>query len=98
MKSLFKIWVLIKQYWLHLFISVIALIGIIASRLMIPNIIKQVIDEGLRDESLEIIYNAALAVLIIGLVRGLFSGVQKYTSEYVAMNVAYEACCRAREQ
>jgi ABC-type multidrug transport system fused ATPase/permease subunit len=90
MKSLFKIRFLIGKYWGYFLVSIIGLLGIIVTRLYVPTLIRSVIDEGIAESNSQLIFTVAITIFVLGIIKGIFSGIQKYASEYIAMNVAYD--------
>lgn len=90
MRSLFKLTRLIKPYRAQVIGAILTLILITASHLVIPTIIQNVIDVGLAQRDIQVMIQAALIILGIGLLRAFISRFQRYWSEFVAMNTAYD--------
>ena len=90
MRSLLKITHLIRPYALPLFGAFVALIGVTASQLAIPSIIRGVIDTGLLKGEVSHMLRSGLIILGFGAVRSLLSAGQRYLSETVSMRFAYD--------
>ncbi|NIW46307.1 MAG: ATP-binding cassette domain-containing protein, partial [Gammaproteobacteria bacterium] len=90
MRSLLKITHLIRPYRLALLGSFISLIGVTGTQLVIPTIIRNVIDIGLLKGEVSQMLNAALIILGLGAVRSILSAAQRYLSETVSMRFAYD--------
>jgi ATP-binding cassette subfamily B protein len=90
MKPLLKIGTFIRPYLPYLLGALLALLGVTAAQLAIPTIIGQVIDVGLEAGDASYMLNAALLILGIGAGRALIAFVQRYLSEIVSINVAYD--------
>jgi len=58
--------------------------------LVVPTIIRMVIDVGLLQGEIRTLTIAALAILIIGIFRSIMTYMQRYFSEWVAQHVGYD--------
>jgi ABC-type multidrug transport system fused ATPase/permease subunit len=90
MKSLFKLRTFLRPYWSRIFIALILLLSITGLNLIVPTIIRLVIDVGLMQAEMRTITIAALVILIIGSVRSVLTYLQRYNSEWVAQHVGYD--------
>ena len=90
MKSLWKIRHLVQPYRWHFAAAIFTLLGVTASNLVVPNIIRDVIDTGLVQGEVQFMINAALVILGLGVVRAVLSFFQRYLSEFISMRVAYD--------
>ena len=90
MKSLLKLRVFIGKYKWHFLAALILLAGLTATQLVVPNILQEVIDEGIVNNNSDALTNAAILILAIGLGRAILGFFQRYVSEYISMNVAYD--------
>jgi ABC-type multidrug transport system fused ATPase/permease subunit len=90
MKSLFKLRTFLRPYWSRIFIALILLLSITGLNLIVPTIIRLVIDVGLMQAEMRTITIAALVILIIGTVRSVLTYLQRYNSEWVAQHVGYD--------
>jgi len=89
MRSLLKITHLIRPYALPLLGAFVALIGVTAAQLVIPSIIRSVIDTGLLRGEVSHMLRSGLIILGFGVLRSLLSAGQRYLSETVSMRFAY---------
>lgn len=90
MRSLFRLRLLIKPYRKQVFIALILLLFMTAAQLVIPEIIRRVIDIGLLRGEIKFLINAALVILGLGLIRALIAFWQRYMSAWVAHKVSYD--------
>lgn len=58
-------------------------------QLLVPDIVRRAIDTGLAQQQLQALINAALVILVLGLVRGLASLLQLFYGEWLTHRVAY---------
>jgi ATP-binding cassette, subfamily B, multidrug efflux pump len=90
MTHLWRLRTFLRPHALKIYISLIFLLGLTAANLVIPVVIREVIDVGLVQGQVSFIINAALVLLGVGLVHaGLVYG-QRYLSEWIANHVGYE--------
>jgi ATP-binding cassette, subfamily B, multidrug efflux pump len=90
MKSLWRLRHYLRPYWKHTLISLIALICLTAANLVVPTIIREVIDTGLVQQQVQFMINAALLLLVIGLLHAVLVYIQRFLSEWVAHHVGYD--------
>ena len=90
MKSLLKLRILIGKYKWHFIGAMVTLAGLTAAQLVIPKILQRVIDEGIINKDTKILVQAAGLVLVIGAIRAVLGFIQRYLSEYISMNIAYD--------
>ena len=90
MKSLLKLRTVVRPYLRHILWAILTLVGITGLSLYIPIIIREVIDVGLAQGEVNFMLKSGLVILGIGAVRAVLSFIQRYLSEYVSMNVAYD--------
>ncbi len=81
---------IMKPYRLQVLLGLALLFAITISQLVIPGIIKNVIDVGLVNKDLVVLRNAAFLVIAIGVARALLLFAQRYTSTWIAQKVAYD--------
>ena len=79
-----------KPYWKQLAGAFIALVGVTASQLAVPTILRNVIDTGLLKGEVQYMLSAALIILAIGVGRAVLSTTGRYLSETVSMRFAYD--------
>ncbi|GAB4526324.1 MAG: ABC transporter ATP-binding protein [Anaerolineales bacterium] len=90
MKTLLRLRTFFRPYLPQILLAAICLLSLTALELLVPDIIRRVIDIGLREHNDILIRNAALLILGIGLVNALLSGLQNYLGEWVAAHMGYD--------
>ena len=90
MKDLLKIIKYLRPYWLQYTGAFLALVGITATQLVVPGIIRNVIDTGILKGEWRTMLTAGLTILGIGVLRALLSIVGRYLSETTSMKFSYE--------
>ncbi|HFC08330.1 MAG TPA: ABC transporter ATP-binding protein [Chloroflexi bacterium] len=90
MSSLWRLRHYLRPYWRQVLIAFLALVGITAARLVIPNILRDVVDCGLTSGDRAYLGKAALLILGIGLGQAALTFVRRYTSEWLAQHIAYD--------
>ncbi len=90
MSSLWRLRHDLRPYWRQVLIAFAALVGITAARLVIPNILRDVVDRGLTSGDRAYLGEAALLILGIGLGQAALTFLRRYTSEWLAQHVAYD--------
>ena len=74
----------------QLTVSFLTLLGITIAQLVVPSIIRDVIDVGLKQGEAKYMLRSGLIILALGIARALLSALQKYLSESVSMKFAYD--------
>jgi ATP-binding cassette, subfamily B, multidrug efflux pump len=90
MKSLWKLRAFLRPYQLQITIALFALLGLTAANLVIPAVIREVIDTGLVLGEAAFMINAALLLLGVGVVHASLTYLQRYTSEWIAHHVGFD--------
>lgn len=90
MRSLLEIRHFVRPYKIQITVAILTLIAVAGSRLVIPTIIREVIDTGLALKDIDFLVTAALIIFGIGIVRAVLELFQRYLSEFVSMRVAYD--------
>jgi ATP-binding cassette, subfamily B, multidrug efflux pump len=90
MKYLWELRVFLRPYWLKIIISLLALIGLTAANLVVPAVIREVIDTGLARMDARFMFNAAMLLLVVGGLRAGLTYIQRYLSEWVAHHIGYD--------
>ncbi len=90
MASLWRLRHYLRPYWRQVLMAFAALVGITAARLVIPNILREVIDRGLTQGDKAYLGEAALLILGVGLGQAALTFVRRYTSEWLAQHIAYD--------
>jgi ABC-type multidrug transport system fused ATPase/permease subunit len=90
MKELLKLRDFLRSYWRQVSWTLFFLIGLTAVNMVLPYIIRQVIDVGLERSDARFMSQAALLILGIGLLRAVLPFGVRYLSEWVAARVGYD--------
>jgi len=98
MRILFRILVLLKKYWKWLILTYVCLLALTAATMIVPIFIGDAVNNALHfntttlkvtgDMKLLVFYG--IAIIILSLLRGLFSFGQSYFAEYAGQKVAYD--------
>ena len=90
MKVLGRLLGYLRPYWARVVLAAVSLVGETAMGLVVPWVIKQVIDVGLAQGDPTAIFLSALTIVGLGAVRSLFGFGQRYLSEWLSHRVAYD--------
>lgn len=90
MRHLFRLRVYLRPYWHQISISFVLLLALTSLSLVIPEIIHQVIDVGLKLSNVSYLINAALVLLGIGIMNAIFTYLQRYNTEWIASHIGYD--------
>jgi ATP-binding cassette subfamily B protein len=80
----------LRPYWLVAVGAVASLILVTAANLVIPQIIRWVIDDGITPGYMPVIAASALGLIGVAVVRGAFNFTQGFWSEKASQNVAFD--------
>jgi ATP-binding cassette subfamily B protein len=90
MRHLLRLRTLLQPYRWQVLLSLLLLLSITGLGLVIPIIIRQVIDVGLLQGEIGFMIQAALLILGIGLLKAALTYFQRYATEWVAQRVGYD--------
>ena len=90
MKSLLRIRQLIQPYTWQVGLAVIILLSITGANLVIPEIIRQVIDIGLVGNEPRFLLNAALIVVGIGLLIAGLDFANRYLASWISFQITFD--------
>ncbi|MEI7844456.1 MAG: ABC transporter ATP-binding protein [Chloroflexota bacterium] len=90
MKYLLRIRIFLKPYTWQIIANLFILLTMTGLSLVIPRIIKGVIDQGLIKGQTLYIANAALLLLVIGLFSATLGLFQRYLAQWVASHIGYD--------
>jgi ATP-binding cassette subfamily B protein len=90
MKNLLRIRELLRPYLLLVFIALISLLLVTAANLIIPEIIRQVIDIGLIKGEHRFLLNAAATVLGIGLLIAVLDFGNRFLSSWISFRITFD--------
>jgi ATP-binding cassette, subfamily B, multidrug efflux pump len=90
MKSIKRIRLLLRPYYLQISLSIIFLLMLTAIDMIFPEIIRQVVDIGLVDKQVSFMVVAAGIILGLGLLKATIGFGNRYTAEWLAHHIAYD--------
>ncbi len=90
MRSLLRMLTFLRPYLLQVGLAFVSLAAITAANLVVPDIIRQVIDTGLLLGDRAYLTRAALLILGIGLGRALFLFLRRYLTAWIAQRVSFD--------
>jgi len=90
MRTVLRIWGLVKPYRKQLALAYVGLLIGMGLDLAIPWVLRQVIDIGVTGDRPSFMVTAGLIVLGIGAGKAVFSFSQRYFSQWLAFRVAYD--------
>ena len=76
----------LRAYWRQILLSLIFLLCLTSLSLVIPGIIRQVIDVGLSQGEVTLLIQSAAIILVIGITRAIILYFQCYLNEVVRPN------------
>lgn len=74
-------------YWKVLLVAVICMIVVSGSNLIVPWIIKDIVDEVLAEKNIQMLYWVIAAILVIFLIRGITTFGNRYLMGYIGQRV-----------
>jgi ATP-binding cassette, subfamily B, multidrug efflux pump len=98
MRTLFRLGPFLRPYRLQVALALLITLVLTILLLMIPAIIRQVIDVGLGQSDGRFLLVAALALLAIGVLRSVMVYAQRYVSEWIASHIGYDLRNRLYDQ
>jgi ATP-binding cassette subfamily B multidrug efflux pump len=90
MRSLLRLRIYLRPYWRQISVSLFLLLILTSLSLVIPAIIRQVIDVGLKQSDVIFLIKAALILLGIGALNSILNYFQRYLSEWIASHIGYD--------
>jgi ATP-binding cassette subfamily B protein len=90
MHTLFRLLSTLTPYRRQTFITYFCLLATNGMNLLVPWLIKEVIDQGLARGDQAFLINAGLLILGVAVLRGVFGFGQRYLTEWLAQRVAYD--------
>ena len=80
----------VRPYWRQVLIAYGSMLLATLINLLVPQIIKDAIDEGVASRNARVLFWAGGLILIIAVVRGVVSFGQRYYGEWLSYRVAYD--------
>jgi ATP-binding cassette subfamily B protein len=90
MKDLLKLSVYLRRFWLQVTLALLSLLGITGARLIVPDIIRRVIDIGLIKGETRFMLVSGGFILGLGVIQAVLTFGRRYLSEWIANQVAYD--------
>lgn len=90
MKHLLRIRIFLKPYFWQILATLLILLILTGLNLVVPRIIRSVIDEGLVQGEAQYLVRSALLLLGLGLVAAILNLGNRYWSEWIAARVGYD--------
>ena len=90
MKHLVRIQTFLKPYFWQILATLLILLVLTGLNLLVPRIIRSVVDDGLARGETSYLIRAALVLLGIGLLSALLTLGNRYWSEWIAARVGYD--------
>jgi ATP-binding cassette subfamily B protein len=90
MKNLVRIRIFLKPYFWQILATLLMLLVLTGLSLVVPRIIRSVIDEGLVKGETALLFRSALVLLGLGLLSALLNLGNRYWSEWIAARVGYD--------
>ena len=90
MKHLLRIRIFLKPYFLQIVLTLLLLLVLTGLNLVVPRIIRSVVDEGLVQGQTGYLVRSALLLLGLGLLSALLNLGNRYWSEWIAARVGYD--------
>ncbi|MEN4040994.1 MAG: ABC transporter ATP-binding protein [Anaerolineaceae bacterium] len=80
----------LQKYWLTTLAALFSLLLVNAANLYTPQLLRQLIDDGISALNMTAIWMIAGLMVLVALARGVFNFLQGYLSEKTSQGVAYE--------
>jgi len=90
LKALLRTLTYLKPYLLITALALLALLLSTAGNLAIPTFSQRIIDEGIAQQSLNVVITFACAIVGVAVLRALFTFLQGYWSAKVSQGIAYD--------
>ncbi len=90
MKHLYKLRAFLKPYLWQVTLNMLVLLIITSLALIVPGIIQNVIDQGLKAGASAFLLRSALILLGIGALTALLNLAQRYLTEWIGAHVGYD--------
>ncbi|MBD2460854.1 ABC transporter ATP-binding protein [Oscillatoria sp. FACHB-1407] len=90
MRSLNRVLVSLKAYWLIVIGAIASLLLLTAANAITPQLFRWGIDQGIAQGNLQVVFYSAIAMLLVAIARGIFNFGQSFWAEQISQNVAYD--------
>lgn len=90
MKGIRRIIGYTRGYWKTALGALVSLLIVNAANLYSPQLLRQLIDDGISGLNMQVIWRVSLLLVLVALGRGVFNFLQSYWSEATSQGIAYE--------
>ena len=90
MKFLFKLRLYLQPYFGHILLNILLLLSVTGLSLVVPQIIQNVIDQGLKAGATSFLVRSALILVGIGALTAVMNLGQRYLTEWIGAHVGYD--------
>ena len=90
MRTIRRLLTFAKRYWHGILLSTLCLFAVTGLDLLTPQLVRLIIDEGLKKGRFDLLPYLALGIVAIAVVRGVFWFGQQYLTEYIAHRTIYD--------
>lgn len=90
MKGIRRVFFYVRGYWKTALGALLSLLLVNAANLFSPQLLRQLIDDGIQQLDMARIWVIAAALVGVALARGIFNFLQGYWSEATSQGIAYE--------
>ncbi|MDX2212048.1 MAG: ABC transporter ATP-binding protein [Oculatellaceae cyanobacterium bins.114] len=90
MRSLNRVLVSLKVYWLIVTGAIASLLLLTAANAITPQLFRWGIDQGISQKNLHVVFYSAIAMVVVAIGRGIFNFGQSFWAEQLSQNIAYD--------
>ncbi|MBI4926837.1 MAG: ABC transporter ATP-binding protein, partial [Anaerolineae bacterium] len=90
MNGIRRTFTFMRNYWKPALGALLSLLLVNAGNLVSPQLIRILLDQGITGKNLSLIWIIAGVLVLVALVRGVFTFLQGYLSEVTSQGIAYE--------
>jgi ATP-binding cassette, subfamily B, multidrug efflux pump len=90
MKGIRRIIWMTRGYWKTAFGALVSLLLVNAANLYAPQLLRQLIDQGITALNMEVIWRVVILLVVLALGRGVFNFLQGYWTEATSQGIAYQ--------
>jgi ATP-binding cassette subfamily B protein len=81
----------LKRYWLLETLVILCLLGVTATNIAVPLLIRIIIDQVIIQKDYALLLTITLAILVVTALRGFLGFAWRYATEYIAQKAVYNA-------
>ena len=89
MRTLLRVMGYMRPLWVREVVAYLCMLGIAAIRLVVPQVIRQVVDVGIAQNQVDVLLNSVLFLFLATIVQGGLRFGEHYLTEVVSQSVAY---------